>query len=232
MNVYKIVNRVNGHWYIGKESFPDKNYLGSGIAINRAIKKYGKSSFDKIILETVTSLDELNNREKHWIAITNAQSDTTSYNIAAGGNGGDTLSAHPNKKTIYENRDISNNKCKGTVKWFNLLSTVEKKEFHKNQGLTRSKVWVLRKIDNPTAEIEVVNLREWADNNGLSHSTLAAISTPTSKLYGKQHKGWQCRRPNDTSFPEYQNMRLTGHKSPYVNRSWKLVDGKRVWCDK
>jgi hypothetical protein len=43
--VYKIINIINGKIYIGKHSSTDINrdsYLGSGIAIAKAIKKYGR----------------------------------------------------------------------------------------------------------------------------------------------------------------------------------------------
>jgi len=43
--VYKITNNINDKIYIGKHSSKDINrdsYLGSGIAISKAIKKYGR----------------------------------------------------------------------------------------------------------------------------------------------------------------------------------------------
>ena len=44
--VYEITNNINGKKYIGKRSthtsIDKDNYLGSGIAIKKAIEKYGK----------------------------------------------------------------------------------------------------------------------------------------------------------------------------------------------
>ena len=44
--IYKIVNVANGKYYIGKhKTFElDDGYLGSGIAISGALRKYGKEA--------------------------------------------------------------------------------------------------------------------------------------------------------------------------------------------
>lgn len=51
--VYKITNEVNKKVYIGKHSTSNINdgYLGSGVALKNAIKKYGKQNFTKRILK-------------------------------------------------------------------------------------------------------------------------------------------------------------------------------------
>ena len=54
--IYKITNKLNGKSYVGQHKVPQKpesfkRYMGKGIAITKAIKKYGKENFDKIILE-------------------------------------------------------------------------------------------------------------------------------------------------------------------------------------
>jgi len=50
--IYKIINTVNNKIYIGKHSTGNigDGYLGSGIIILRAIKKYGIDKFEKEIL--------------------------------------------------------------------------------------------------------------------------------------------------------------------------------------
>lgn len=50
-HIYMIINNVNGKKYIGQHSGNNINYVCSGIIIRAALRKYGKKSFSRIILE-------------------------------------------------------------------------------------------------------------------------------------------------------------------------------------
>ena len=108
MVVYETINKINGKRYIGKDKHNDPRYIGSGHILAKAIKKYGKDNFFKTILETCTSEEELNEKEIHWIKITNAQKSKMYYNVGPGGAGGDNFTNHPDKdlirKKIKDNR--------------------------------------------------------------------------------------------------------------------------------
>jgi group I intron endonuclease len=88
MIIYKTTNLVNGKFYIGKDAKNKRTYLGSGVVLKQAIKKYGKENFKKEILEHCSSLEELEEREKYWINKLNALGE--GYNLTEGGTGGDT----------------------------------------------------------------------------------------------------------------------------------------------
>jgi group I intron endonuclease len=100
MQIYKITNKVNSKIYIGKDEANKPDYLGSGKLIKRAIKKHGKSSFTKEILEECSDKTKLQEREKFWIKKYNSQDPKIGYNITPGGEGGDTISNNPERESI------------------------------------------------------------------------------------------------------------------------------------
>jgi hypothetical protein len=109
MVIYETINLINGKRYIGKDTHNDSEYLGSGRILTKAIAKYGKENFKKIILECCNSIEELNSREKHWIKTTNAQKSVMYYNVGEGGEGGDNITHNPNRdKFIKKMTEINN----------------------------------------------------------------------------------------------------------------------------
>ena len=86
--VYKIVNKVNGRYYIGKHSTSDylDSYIGSGLLIGKAISKYGQDSFVKEIVCFLPSSHDAFQKEYELIA--NLMEDKLIYNLKAGGDGG------------------------------------------------------------------------------------------------------------------------------------------------
>ena len=63
--VYKIHNIINGKYYIGRHKTcnPLDTYMGSGLVIQEAEKKYGMSAFIKEILFDLSSFDEMVQKE-------------------------------------------------------------------------------------------------------------------------------------------------------------------------
>lgn len=120
--IYKTTNLVNHRCYIGKKNKSefDSNYYGSGIALQLAIKKYGKQNFTVEVLHWATTIEELNQLEIK--AIAEQKSINNIYNIAVGGAGGDTTSGHPNKTDVIKKRGI------GIKHWHSSLTEEEKIE--------------------------------------------------------------------------------------------------------
>ena len=88
--VYEITNKINGKKYIGKHSTNNLNdkYMGSGVAISEAIKKYGIENFSKNILHLCDSEEEAFKFELLEIEKVEATKNSLYYNIASGGKGG------------------------------------------------------------------------------------------------------------------------------------------------
>lgn len=80
MIIYETINLVNGKKYIGQDSHNDPNYLGGGIYLKFAIKKYGKGNFKKEILEFCIDKNHLNKREEWWLQSVDAANNPLYYN--------------------------------------------------------------------------------------------------------------------------------------------------------
>lgn len=98
--IYITTNLINGKRYIGKKKYSGcwKSYLGSGIELQAAIKKYGKENFAREIIDEATSYDELNEKEKYWIRHFDAIHSDQFYNIAAGGDGGEVKAGYSSEQ--------------------------------------------------------------------------------------------------------------------------------------
>lgn len=76
-------------WYIGIKHSPTfvPEYLGSGVHLRHAIRKYGVTRFKCEPIEWCHDVASLKEAERRWIAKLDAVNDSTSYNLAAGGDG-------------------------------------------------------------------------------------------------------------------------------------------------
>lgn len=91
--IYETTNLINGKKYRGihKTSNLDDGYLGSGIAFEKAIIKYGKQNFSREILEFCSSYDELIELEKLYVDDVWVR-DHSNYNLKTGGQSAGILS--------------------------------------------------------------------------------------------------------------------------------------------
>lgn len=125
--VYLTTNLINNKKYVGQHNGEiNDDYLGSGVHLLKAIKKYGKQNFKKEILEECFSQQTLDEAEKRWIKIFNAVERKDFYNIAEGGKGGNPILGLTPEEEKARREKISQ-KMKGTNNPF------YKKGFHKEQ---------------------------------------------------------------------------------------------------
>ena len=86
--VYMTTNDINGKRYIGRKTsnkFLGEQYLGSGVHLQNAIKKYGKENFSVSLLQECSSYDELVQLEMLYIEEFNAVDSEEFYNMSYGG---------------------------------------------------------------------------------------------------------------------------------------------------
>jgi hypothetical protein len=86
--VYRVTNKINGKTYLGAHRTNDLNdgYMGSGVGVKRAIRKYGRGNFSKEIVAVFDNPQEMFALERALVKIDKA----TSYNMNRGGLGGQT----------------------------------------------------------------------------------------------------------------------------------------------
>lgn len=87
--IYETTNLINGKKYIGKHITDnlDDGYLGSGIVLQNAIKKYGRENFKREILEFCENEEQCYELEYEYIKNANAYSSSNYYNLSEGGKG-------------------------------------------------------------------------------------------------------------------------------------------------
>lgn len=104
IGIYKIINRINGKFYIGKSNDIQRRwnehcsltrYKRSNIPLEWAIHKYGKENFSLEILQECLP-EELDRLETYWIDKTNAIEE--GYNCNRGGEIGTRGASNPNAK--------------------------------------------------------------------------------------------------------------------------------------
>jgi group I intron endonuclease len=95
MLIYRATNKTNGKAYVGQTTMTLASRIASHVrearygrrsrsAFHCALRKYGVENFDIEVVETCDTIDQLNERERHWIATLNTIS-PRGYNIEPGG---------------------------------------------------------------------------------------------------------------------------------------------------
>lgn len=184
--IYKTTNDLNGKYYIGKHQTNNINdsYLGSGVLLNKDIEKYGKEHFHKEILFIFDNEIEMNEKEKELIT-EEVLSDSQCYNLAYGGDGGDTWSHTGRKHT-----ELTKQKISETIK-----EKLKDPKFKEKTSIALKKAIEKMKKENPEHYAEVAKRRgktlsehlqlkkEQGQEKCLSDKTRMKISAGMTKYY-------------------------------------------------
>lgn len=84
--IYLTTNKITGKQYVGQKVSNNfvKSYKGSGVAITKAFKKYGKNNFECHIIDIATTQDELNDKEYVYVELYQTMT-PNGYNLMEGG---------------------------------------------------------------------------------------------------------------------------------------------------
>ena len=92
--IYKLTNTVNNKIYVGGTTdtidtrfhrHVVRSLKGSEYPLHKAIREYGEEAFEKVIIEDCSSLEQMNERERYWIAALSATNPEIGYNTDKGG---------------------------------------------------------------------------------------------------------------------------------------------------
>jgi hypothetical protein len=171
---YITINRANNKYYYGIHSTKNLNdgYLGSGNALKRAIRKYGKSLFIKYIISYHNTRYEALEHEA-MVVNSDVTEDPLSYNICKGGRSGPEEHTEASKKRMGWSKGIPH-----SAEWKeNIGKALRGRDISKSHRNNISKSWKTR----PAVTEETRKLMSIARTGKIGPRGNA------SKLFGRHH---------------------------------------------
>lgn len=202
--IYKTTNKINGKYYIGAHETENINdgYLGSGKYLKRAIKKYGKENFEKIILKECSSQEDMFQSEIDEINL--HKNNPLCYNLKDGGIGGwnyiNEKCTHCGSKNPMKNPLIVK-KCTNAAKNTRLQNpekykTVAVKNLKKAVEMNRGK-----KRPDHSEFMKIYGKQMWSNSDIRkkiqdSNSSLYEICSPDGTITRTNRLGEFCKKHN------------------------------------
>lgn len=210
--LYRITNTVNGKIYIGQTVQPDKRWYQHRkdasrptMIIHHAIKKYGADSFAFEVIAGCKTWDDANDIETLLVRQYNSQV-PNGYNIAPGGMNAPKSEEWKQKVSQALMGHEVSQETRDKVSKGN-TGKVRSEEFKKNVG----DFW----RGQERSEEHRTNLSQSliGNQNCLGHQN----------GLGYRHTEEAKKRISDA---------IRGTTTIHKGRTWKIIDGKRVWVDK
>lgn len=215
--IYKITNNINGKYYIGqhKTNNPYDDYMGSGNLIKAACNKYQLSSFTKEILFDFDNFEDMNNKEKELVQLSNCfPQDPMSYNISEGGK-------------QYKMNDTTKELLRKQLSEYQAKLTVdEKNEYSKKQKL----IWENKSELDKLKTIEKCRNASRGKNNPMyGHSATEFMSANKIKQW-KEHISQATKGKNNPMYGKSIKDFMTPEKYQQWKEKHKLQAGKNHPC--
>jgi glycine cleavage system H lipoate-binding protein len=214
--LYKIINLVDGKYYIGVHSTNnlEDGYMGSGTHIKRAIEKYGIKNFKKEILEFFESAEEKWLAEIKHVTI-DVSRDKNSYNQAPGGK--NWIAAMKRENDPNFNNHQSKAGKMGGKKMLSYLDENQKKEWHSKGGASSAKKTLMNKTG--IFSEEAIKKRKSAVSKAIKGTIELWHPEAPNHVKNRNSKeyvqGWSVRvKPDSEKYHELKN-------SGYVERNSK-----------
>lgn len=224
-----ISNQINGKKYIGQHKSQNINdsYMGSGIILKKAFKKYGKKHFKKTLLEKCYSLEEMDKKEIYYIKIFNAVLSPYFYNLASGGSVHlEFLPLEKRKSFIERMRESALNRDQKpyrTLEFRKKLSKLTKGENNGMYGKIHSKETINKILTNRNRDYNGVNNPNYGKKGNKAKNGKAVLQYEDRNftVLIKEHHTL-------TQLLEYLNIkghsalyRAIRNKTKYKNYYWK-----------
>jgi hypothetical protein len=111
--IYLTTNRINGKIYIGQTITNTRRYIGGGVYLHKAIKKYGKENFYKVILvDGIVSKEQMNCLEIFYIKLYDSTNPLIGYNRSKGGDNNYSTHTEEAKEKIRVRSNQEDNKIR------------------------------------------------------------------------------------------------------------------------
>jgi group I intron endonuclease len=210
--IYLLINVITGKVYVGQTWQTLKNRWDSGhgykkcVYLEKAIKKYGKNNFQYIILDIVSNQPDANWLENYWINIYNSRNKNFGYNIRLGGSNG-KLSEETKEKLSKAKKGIMHTED------YKIMMSERMKGIN-----TWSKGNTNRKGKKASEET-----KEKISKAGMGRK----VSDLTKKKMSDSQKTIGNKPP-----PPIESGAVEASLKITKGKSWKVVNGKRVWVDK
>ena len=234
--IYKTLNLLNGKFYVGRDVNNNPKYLGSGVLINLAVKKYGRENFKKEILE-YCEVDKLDEREIYWIEKLNAQDKKIGYNLADGGHNYFTMNEEIKSKisSTLKGKYVGENSFRhGTI-----LSEQHKENFIANakaiKGKSFEEFYGTKKATEISDKMSKAQILLWKNKDHWNKMSKAISKGKTGTILTKEHrskigKGLEGRIVSDKTREKLRTSNMNKKQKHSISvKVLNEIDGKETF---